>query len=469
MNRLWVRLMLAFALVILVAVGVVALLAGLTIRQEFRRYLRYSGIWPSQALVDHLAEFYREHGSWNGVDRLLAREALLPNPRIDSRRGWRSGPLQFVLADGDGRVIFDGSIGGSDRFLTREEKAAARTIEVDGQTVGWLAVILPGRPAFLEPLEVMFVQRLSVWLFLGAVLAGALALILGAVLSRSLSAPLRHMADAAQAVARRDFSQKVQEEGSEELIELARAFNQMTAALAEAERLRQNMVADVAHELRTPLTVLQGNLQAILDDVYPLDKAEIARLFEETRLLSRLVDDLRDLALADAGQLRLNLRPFAVAPVVQATVDSLAVVAEAQGVALSVELPEDLPPVVADPDRLGQVLRNLLANALHYTPSGGSVTVRAKEASGELQISVADTGRGISPEDLPHVFERFWRGDPSRARSSPWSEGTGLGLSIAQSLVVAQGGRIWVESELGKGSVFRFTLPCAPGEGSATC
>ncbi|MGC8875253.1 MAG: sensor histidine kinase, partial [Chloroflexia bacterium] len=148
---------------------------------------------------------------------------------------------------------------------------------------------------------------------------------------------------------------------------------------------------------------------------------------------------------------------------VRATVEGLGVVAEAQEVALSVDLPQDLPLVQADPDRLGQVLRNLLVNALHHTPSGGSVTVRVRETPEGVQFSVADTGRGIAPEELPHVFERFWRGDRSRARTSPWSEGTGLGLSIAQSLVAAHGGRIWVESEVGKGSVFHFTLPRAKG------
>ncbi|MGC8874664.1 MAG: histidine kinase dimerization/phospho-acceptor domain-containing protein, partial [Chloroflexia bacterium] len=319
MNRLWVRLMLAFALVILVAVGVVALLAGLSVRQEFHRYLRYSGIWPSQALVDQLVEFYRGRGSWEGVERILVREALLPTPRINARRNWGTGPLQFVLADADGRVVFDGGPPPRERYLTREERAAGRSIVVDGQTVGWLVIVPPGRPALLEPLELIFIGRLSRWLILGALLAGALGLILGAILSRGLTAPLRRLAEAAQAVARRDFTQQVREEGSEEVAEVARAFNRMTAALAEAERLRQNMVADVAHELRTPLSVLQGNLQAILDDVYPLDKAEIVRLFEETRLLSRLVDDLRDLALADAGQLRLNVGPVAAAPIVRAT------------------------------------------------------------------------------------------------------------------------------------------------------
>jgi signal transduction histidine kinase len=241
------------------------------------------------------------------------------------------------------------------------------------------------------------------------------------------------------------------------MIEVAQAFNEMTVALGESERQRQNMVADVAHELRTPLTVVQGNLRAILDDVYDLDKAEISRLYDETRLLSRLVDDLRELALADAGQLRLNARPTDLVRVIRSTVENLAPAAEAEGLTLSARIPEGLPAVQADPDRVAQVLRNLLVNALRHTPSGGSVTVTAVPSDSAVEIAVADTGEGIAAEDLPRVFERFWRADPARARTGS----TGLGLSVAQSLVEAQGGRIWAESTPGRGSTFRFTLPLA--------
>jgi two-component system OmpR family sensor kinase/two-component system sensor histidine kinase BaeS len=283
--------------------------------------------------------------------------------------------------------------------------------------------------------------------------------------SRSLTAPLQRLAGAARAVASRDFSRRVEVEGSAEVAEVAQAFNEMAAALARSEAQRQNMVADVAHELRTPLSVVQGNLRAILDDVYPLDKAEISRLYDETRLLSRLVDDLRELALADAGQLRLNLQPTDVAQVIRATAENLSLAVEAQGVTLAVELADGLPTVRADPDRLAQVLRNLLVNALRHTPPDGLVTVAALAASGAVEVSVADTGEGIAAKDLPYVFDRFWRADRVRARSGGrdgrWQGGLGLGLSVAQSLVEAQSGRIWAESEKGQGSTFRFTLPLA--------
>jgi signal transduction histidine kinase len=182
--------------------------------------------------------------------------------------------------------------------------------------------------------------------------------------------------------------------------------------------------------------------------------------------LSRLVEDLRELALADAGQLYLDLRPTDVAQIIRHTVDNFSLAAEAQEVSLTAQLPDDLAPAQADPDRVAQVLRNLLVNALRHTPSGGSVTVSASCTIKTVEIAIADTGEGIAPEDLPHVFERLWRADPARARSGAGTEerlagGTGLGLSVAQSLVEAQGGRIWVESTLGEGTVFRFTLPLA--------
>lgn len=461
MKRLWVRLVLAFALVVLVAVGAIALLAGLTASQEFNRYLTYGDAWPTQEMVDELADFYRTQGSWQGVEAVLWREPTIPAPWIGTRHDRGSGSFQLILADAAGQVVLARPEAGAGRQLSPDEQAASRAIEVDGETVGLLVIVMPPPPDRSRPLEEWFVARLQWWLVIGALLAGALGLLLGVVLSRSLAAPLQRLADAARAVAGRDFSRRVKEEGSTEVAELAQAFNQMTAALEESERLRQNMVADVAHELRTPLSVLQGNLQAILDDVYALDKAEIARLFDETRLLSRLVDDLRELALADAGQLRLNLRPCELGPAIQSTLDSLVIAAEAHEVALSAQVPTDLPLVQMDPDRLSQVLRNLVVNALQHTPAGGSVVVTARPAPEMIEIAITDTGEGITAEDLPYIFERFWRAERSRTRDKRWPGSTGLGLSVAQSLVQAQGGRIWAESVMGQGSTFRFTLPRA--------
>jgi len=472
MNKLWVRLTLAFALVVLVAVGAIALLINRTTGVELRRYVTDSGMQVAGSGIQQLVEYYEVHGSWQGVDSLLSGGVFVNGPMgmgmpqlVDGgyRSSMQAGPLDVVLADTKGKIVYDSASKAVGKSLSSEEKTKAVTItSYDGQEViGYLLLSLPagGGQNVMGDLERQFLARVQKVLWIGAALAVGLGLIVGVILSRSLTAPLQRLAAAARAVAGGNLDQQVKVEGSDEMAEVGQSFNEMTSALRKAEVLRQNLVADVAHELRTPLSVLQGNLRAILDDVYDLDKAEISHLYDETRLLSRLVDDLRELALADAGQLNLNLRPADVAQIICSTTDNLALAAEAGQVNLTASIPDSLPAVQADPDRVAQVLRNLLVNALRHTPSGGSVTVTASAREGMVEIAVADTGEGIAAEDLPHVFERFWRADPSRARDDRLAGGTGLGLSVAQSLVEAQGGRIRAESTPGEGTVFRFTLP----------
>lgn len=476
MNRLWVWLTAAFALVVLITVGAIAFLVIQTTNTEFRQYVTHSGMRASGTGIQKLVDYYQETGSWQGVDELLAQSVLVSGSPVmpgmantpwrqplEPRPGMPGRRLDVLLADAGKRIVFDSTGQDVGRRLTRTETSRALPITptdsdgADQETIGYLLISMPGGTDPLGRLERQFLDRMRSLLFTGAALAVCVALILGAFLSRSMTAPLQRLAAAARAVATRDFSRRVRVEGSAELVEVAEAFNDMVSALEQSEQQRQNMVADVAHELRTPLSVLQGNLRAILDDVYALDKAEISRLYDETRLLSRLVDDLRELALADAGQLRLHLRPTDVAQVVISTVESLALAAEAEEVHLTAKLPGDLPLVQVDPDRVAQILRNLLVNALRHTPPGGSVTVTAALRNKTVEIAVTDSGEGIAAEDLPHVFERFWRADPARARTT--ASGTGLGLAVAQSLVEAQGGRIWAESEPGRGSTFCVALP----------
>ncbi len=465
MNRLWVRLSLSFALVTAVAIGVVAMLANQRAGEAFRAYLAYSDTSRYEFLLDSLTDYYETYGTWQGVEALIQRlERMVPMgmPMMGMGRGFtfpRDSVPQVILADADGRVLYDRLRSHRARSMTRDEQAAAEDIVLGGEVVGRVVVVLPMRLAIPGPLEQAFFDRLRKLLVVGALLAGGLGLLLGLVFSRNLSAPLQRLADAARAVANRDFSQRVTVGGSAEVAQVSSAFNDMAAALEQAEQLRRNLMADVAHELRTPLSVLQGNLQAILDGVYPLNQAEIAHLFDETRLLSRLVDDLRELALAEAGKLNLSLQPIALEQLLHNTAEQFGPASEAQGLELVTDIPDDLPMVTADADRVSQIVRNLLANALRHTPAGGSVTVAASARDDAVQITVADTGEGIAPADLARVFERFWRADPSRSRQPNGDRGTGLGLSIAQGLVQAQGGRIWVESTQGKGSAFHFTLP----------
>ena len=454
MNRLWVRLTFAFVFITLVGVATVALLTNWSAGDEFRQYLQRQEMLAQSGLLDDLAAFYQRSGNWNGVGDVLSGS----NTPIGRGRGQGAGQgpgrPALLLADANGLVVYDErgeSVGNS---LSADDRAVAQTVTVSGKTVGYLVMGQPGR-ATLAPVEQNFLDGLRNTLMVAALLAGGLGIVLGLLISRALAAPLSNLAHAARAFAARDWNRRAQVQGADEIADVAREFNDMADELQRAETVRRNMIADIAHELRTPLAVLQGNLSAMLDGVYPLERSEIATLYDETRLLNRLVDDLRELALADAGQMQLNLQPVQVAKALRDAAANFSIAADAQQIHMHIEATEPLM-TVADPDRLGQILRNLIANALRHTPSGGSINLSAQVAERFVRISVADTGEGIAAEDLPNIFERFYRGDKSRTRTSG---GTGLGLAIAKAWVEAMGGNIGVESELGRGSHFWFTLP----------
>lgn len=455
MNRLSVRLTLAIVATTLLAVGVVALLANRATGSEFRRYLAAGQAASAQNLVPELAASYAAQGSWDGIAAQLdAAAGAGGRGRGAGAVAGRGGMWTLQLADAAGQVLYDSAGGALGATLSRNERETAIPIVVDGATVGFLRALTPGS-AQLVGAEQAFLDRINRALLVGTAFALLLGVIVGVVLARSLAAPLGQVSVAAGAIAAGDLSQRVPVQGSVETQALARSFNQMAENLEQAEQLRRNLLADVAHELRTPLTVIQGNLQALLDGVYPLERAEIATIYDETRLLSRLVADLRELAQAEAGQLKLHLGPVDLAPTLAQTVDSFALLAQDSQIRLELDVPASLPPVNADPDRLAQILRNLLANALRHAAPGGHVQVSARSEAGHVRIRVSDDGPGIPAADLPHVFDRFWRGDPARSRDSG---GSGLGLAITKHLVEAQGGEIGVESESGRGTVFWFTL-----------
>jgi two-component system sensor histidine kinase BaeS len=266
--------------------------------------------------------------------------------------------------------------------------------------------------------------------------------------------PAGDLVAAAARVEEGDYSQRVAERGPREVRRVVRAFNAMSARLEADETERRRLLADVSHELRTPLAVIQGNLEGMIDGLYPADAEHLATVLEETHVLERLVEDLRTLSLSEAGALRLHHEPTDVAALLADVVAGFAAAADAAGVRLSVRADDGLPVLDLDPDRTRQVIGNLLANALRHTPAGGSVTLRAASTAAGTRIAVEDTGRGIPPEALPHVFERFYRG--------PESRGSGLGLPIAQLLVRAQGGEITARSEPGQGTTVEITFPPPP-------
>lgn len=278
----------------------------------------------------------------------------------------------------------------------------------------------------------------------------------GARSLRRMFTPLDELFHASERVANGDYAVRVEEKGPPEISSLMRSFNSMTERLQINDQQRRNMLADISHELRTPITVIQGNVEGILDGLYPADEARLKSIIEETQILARLVDDLRTLALAESGALRLRREPTHLAELMRETVSGLEAQAQEKEITVAMSLAAE-EEVQVDPQRVHEVLTNLLSNAVRYTPRGGQINVRLTEtglgAERSVTISVADNGPGIESADLLHIFERFYK--------SSDSGGMGLGLSIAKYLVEAHGGKIWAESEAGKGTRISFTLPIA--------
>ena len=270
-------------------------------------------------------------------------------------------------------------------------------------------------------------------------------------LFRGTAAPVGDLVEAAGRVEAGEVGTQVTERGPAEVRSLARAFNSMSKRLEETDEARRRLLADVSHELRTPLTVMQGTLEGMLDGLYPIDEAHLAPVLEETRVLARLVEDLRTLSLTEAGSLRLHPEPTDIARLLEEVVTGHRAAADATEVTIEVDAAGGHAALEIDPARIRQVIGNLVANALRFTPSGGRITVTTAEADTGVRVAVRDTGAGMEPEALEHAFDRFYR--------SPTSPGSGLGLSIARNLVEAHGGRIEIESAPGRGTEVRFTLP----------
>jgi len=456
--RLWSKILLATAAVLLVCLGVTGILAGVLIRRAFDRFAVAQENVNAQRIALALADYYEVNGSWAGVERLLTgrRAGMMGQGMMGP--GMASG-MRLLLMGADHRVLLD-----TQGELTGQEAstalwAAGLPIVVRGAEVGRLA----SGSALAEAksrttLESTFLRNIS-WVLVVAGIAGAAAAaVVATVLALQITAPARDLTNAARRVAAGDLAHRVVVRSGDELGQVGTAFNEMAAALDRQEGLRRQLVADVAHELRTPLAVMRVEIESLQDGLAEPTPEKLASLGEEVALLGRLVEDLRLLSLIDAGQLSLQLQPVEPAAAARKALQQAAATAEPKGVGLEEAVPAGLPAVRADPDRLQQVLSNLLHNALRHTPAGGTVRLSAQGEGTHLHFQVTDTGEGIAPADLPHVFDRFYRADSSRARSSG---GTGLGLSIVRGLVEAMGGRIWAESAAGAGTTVHFTLPGA--------
>lgn len=450
MNKLWVRLSFTFSAVVLIAVLIVVT-TSLAVEQfnDDRERFTTKTLQKPGGLIDQLTHYYQTEGSWAGIEPMLIGAQAL-NFRTE---------YIFVLADHQEKIIYHPQAAMIGQSLAQSESNLAVPIRVDEQTVGFLEVV-PGREQTPGYSGLTFLMRRIVdFLLIMAAVIGIGGIVFGVMMSRTLTAPLNNLAVAARSIGKRNLNQRVKETGTAEMIAVARAFNEMAADLQQAEQLRRHLLADVAHELRTPLAVLQANLRAILDEVYPLDQTEIARLYEQTRFLSRLVNDLHELAQAEAKQLPLNRQETDLTQLAQMTTEAFRPEAEAKGVTLQLHLATNVPKISVDAARLTQVLQNLLANALRHTPAGQTITVRIEPDTDQVDVTVADTGEGIAPEHLPHIFDRFYRADPARSRDRG---GAGLGLAIARAIVEAHEGRITVTSDglPGHGSTFTVQLPC---------
>ncbi len=442
MHRLQVRLFAAFLLVIIVVVITILLLVLPAAEQEIETYAQRTGRLQLARMHHWLLGYHSARGSWSGVQPFVEEMGVLYGQWV-------------VLAAEDGTVVADSRNMLFGQPFTEEWTEVVLRGRDNERILGVLYVSAESGidEAFARNLR----DSLGYFLFWGALTALGAAIVLTVLLSRAISAPVRQLAESAIRAGKGDLSVRVPGSFRGEIGELARSFNGMIADLGRAAELRRNLVADTAHELRTPLSNIRGYLEAMKDEVVEPQDA-LASVEEDVGMLARLVDDLQELALAESGALGLHLEPENLVTVIRRCVANLHARAAARGVALHLELQEELPPVMIDFQRITQVVHNLLVNALVHTERGDRIVVAARRIDGVVEMRVTDTGEGIPEADRVNVFERFYRVDRSRTRATG---GTGLGLTISKQLVEAHGGRICAEPNEPRGSIFVVELPLA--------
>ncbi|GAB4212062.1 MAG: ATP-binding protein [Roseiflexaceae bacterium] len=479
MRSLTVKLTLAFLLTGVVAVALVGVFARYLTGAAFGQLVR------EQELVnftDTVADYYAQYGNWQGVDEYLRRNrpalgaAAQNGTAVQGGRSGQPGPPPqnnrqappFVLADSNGIALSRSPDFRMGEQLPPNVLAGGTPVEVNGQRVG--TVVRVSGSLQLDERQRDYLARTDQTMFYAMIAGGGLALLVGVVLARLIMRPIQALTTAIRAVRPGGGAQQVAISSRDELGELVRAFNTMSAELAHANAARRQMTADIAHDLRTPLSVLTGYIEAMRDGVLAPTRDRFQTMYDEAALLQRLIDELRLLSLADAGELKLQRQPVAPAQLLASAAASFEQRAVAQQVGLSVQA-ADLPPLLIDRERMQQVLGNLISNALRYTPAGGTISLRARaeqqpaapngstalaRPGQAVLIEVADTGQGIAPEHLPQIFNRFYRADASRSASDG---GSGLGLAIARAIVEAHGGSIIAASTVGQGTCIGIRLP----------
>jgi signal transduction histidine kinase len=441
------RLILLLMLVVMVAVGTVALIASRTTASSLQIYNQAK---DNQQIVSTLLTAYHQHQSQQALQALTEQLA-------------RSSHQRLILIDHQNRVIADSDRALIGQVITASFSSSSSPANSSRSSQLYISTDAPAQSSVHidlqlnnNSLETTFLTSVNHSLWIAVLSAGLIALLLALWFASTLLRPLYKLKTAAGRMEQGDLSQRVAIKDKGEIGALAHAFNTMADSLNRAEQGRRNLINDVAHELRNPLMNIRGSLELLADQILEPTPETLASLYEETSLLSRLVSDLQDLSLAEAGQLRLVRQPVEIAEVVNQTVQVVQPQLEKKHLVLHVSLPSSLPPVEADSERVAQILRNLLSNAIIHTSSPGEISMSASLNAALVEIRVQDTGVGIAPEHLPYLFERFYRVDASRARATG---GTGLGLAIVKQMVQAHGGQISVTSQAGKGTCFTFTLP----------
>jgi signal transduction histidine kinase len=445
------KLSAAFFVTIVLSVVLVYVLTASSVSRRFDSYNDAKRQEIYRIYGAQLTMYWQRSRSWVGVEQLFIRSIELhlgeSNQVVQGAAVFRS---PFTLANEEGRVILTtrNDVG---RKLTAAEMSSGSIVVNDVQVGAFLIFDT------VDPEEVAFLASAKRSALIGGGITTAIALAVSILLIAQILSPLRALTRATESIAEGQTPQKVMLKSRDEIGQLGESFDHMVDNLGRSERLRQTMTADIAHEIRTPVTIIQGTLEAILDGVYEPTPETIAPIYEETLHMGKLIDDLRELAMAEAGELHLDRELVDVGRLVRQIIDATVPALEgAPKVRIAVE---DEPVAMIDPKRFRQVMANLLGNALRYTPHEGFVDIAVRELDKEVEVSVSDTGPGISSEDLDHIFERFFRGDVSRSRAV--GGGSGLGLAIVKQWVEAHGGRVWAENQPEGGARFTLRLPIA--------
>jgi signal transduction histidine kinase len=450
-RSLAVKLTLAFLLVGLTGSILVTVIVQHRTRSAFNTFILNR---EQQNLAQNLIYYYQANGSWTGVSDAMGQlqfyfpfeQGGIHNP------GPQSNPL--TLVGPDHVVIYSNQPSEIGQKVSKSVINGGVALQLNNQTIGYLILLPTSRSFTSNTPEGIFLRNVTSATLLSAGVAVLLALVLGGLLAFTMTRSLRELTEATVEIAKGKFGKQVKVRTKDEIGDLALSFNQMSLDLDKATKARQQMTADIAHDLRSPLSVITGYAEALSDNKLPGNQEVYTILLQETRHLDRLVDDLRLLSLADTGELSLMLQPIAPRVFLERVAARHAVAADQQKIILEITTAEGLPQVNIDVERMSQVFDNLIVNAFRYTPDGGKVLLGADFIQSDVQFTITDTGLGIANDDLPHVFDRFYRGDKSRQHNGE----SGLGLAIAKSIVEAHGGKISVESVSGLGAKFTITL-----------